>query len=101
MKVKDIYKRAIQKWGSILQINMAIEECAELIVVLQHRKRIIWHSSCNGTTVDDVLEEMADVEIMLEQLKLIYNHSFQLTAPISKFDEIKQRKLKRLERRLT
>ena len=43
---------------------------------------------------------MADVEIMLEQMKLIFNYDLQLTPPYSKFHSIKEQKLKRLEKRL-
>ena len=95
MNENELYERAIAKWGNIAQIDKAIEECAELIVALAKITNFK-----NGSTCNQVLEEMVDVEIMITQLKLIFNHSFQLILPTSKFHEIKQAKLKRLEERL-
>ena len=90
-----LYERAIKKWGEAAQIDIAVEECAELIKALVKCTR-----KTNGSTIIDILEEMADVEIMLEQLKLIFNYDFQFTIPTSKFYAIKDAKLKRLEKRL-
>lgn len=92
MDKEYIYGKAISTWGTAAQIDMAIEECAELILALQKNKRFF------GTyEVDDVIEEMADVEIMLEQLKVIYDYKY---AGISKFERLKEYKLKRLKKRL-
>lgn len=63
---KKLYKQAIQKWGITLQLGMLMEECAELIqathkvIRLGEKKNSAWH---------DLVEEMADVEIMLEQIQ--------------------------------
>lgn len=46
---------------------MAIEECSELIKVLSKRNR-----KQNGSTLLQVQEEIADVCIMMEQLKVIF-----------------------------
>jgi len=89
-EVNRLYEMAIKKWGADSQIAKAVEECAELIVTL-----------AKNNSIDDILEEMADVEIMLEQLKLIFNYDFQLNFPyISKFHAFKNQKLKRLKERL-
>lgn len=45
---------------------MAQEECGELIVAISHYQR------ARGT-INDLIEEIADVEIMLGQLKIIFN----------------------------
>ena len=67
-KIHAIYEEAIEKWGANAQMTMAIEECAELIKVLAKHGR-----KTNGSTYDQILEEMVDVEIMLGQLKMIFN----------------------------
>lgn len=83
-----LYDKAIKVWGMRAQIDMAVEECAELIKALQKRKRVTAYE-----TIDNILEEMADVEIMIEQLKLMYDYS---SNDGTKFESIKQMKLKRL-----
>lgn len=95
MNKEKLYTKAIRKWGVRAQVDVAVEECAELIHILQKTKR-----ATVGFGTDRVLEEMADVEIMLEQLKFIYNYDFQMKIPTSKFHAIKNMKLKRLEKML-
>lgn len=63
-----ILKDAIYKFGTIPQIDMAIEEFIELIQALCKYKR---HGACRET-LSAVKEEMADVNIMLDQLRLIF-----------------------------
>ena len=65
---KKYSKQAIQVWGIDAQLNMVIEECAELIVSINHYRR---------ERVDhrDVLGECVDVEIMIDQLKMILGHN--------------------------
>jgi len=92
MNQEKLYREAIKKWGVIAQTNMLIEECAELIVALAKSTR--FH---NGSTIPEIIEEMVDVEIMLEQFKIIVNDP---DMSYSLFDIIKKRKLKRLESRL-
>lgn len=64
-KYKDALNRAIAEFGADNQLNMAIEEMAELIKEICKSKR-------GSDNKEKVCEEMADVCIMLEQLKLIY-----------------------------
>lgn len=61
MRYRDIYVRTIDKWGEKAQYEQTIEECAELIATLQHFAR---------GKVDHrfVIEELADVYLMLGQL---------------------------------
>ena len=63
----ELYKKAIRKWGKEPQITMMIEECGELITALAKKDR-----NSNGSTIDDIIGEMVDVELLLEQLKLIF-----------------------------
>lgn len=64
----EIFRRAIDTWGTQSQIDMAIEECGELLTALHKLRR-------NTTThqIDDVEDEIADVEIMMAQMRLIFN----------------------------
>lgn len=62
---QQILQSAIDTYGPEHQVDMAIEEMAELIKALLKMRR-------PGGQCRDVLEEMADVQIMLDQLKLIY-----------------------------
>ena len=65
MEHRDIFQRAISRWGEEAQHDQAIEECAELIIMLQHyrRKRI-------GD--QQVVDELADVFLMLGQLVFMF-----------------------------
>lgn len=65
--MEEIYKKALGKWKADAQIKMTIEECAELIVVLVKSKRIT-----NGSTIPEIVDELADVQIMINQMKLIF-----------------------------
>ena len=79
MHNETIYKDAIIVFGPVLQKEKMIEECAELIKALQ---------DCKQHRPHNVPEEIADVEIMCAQMKLIYPG----------VEEIKKKKIERLER---
>ena len=64
---KNLYKQAVEAFGTPAQIIIAMEECSELIKELSK----VLRGKCN---VDNVSEEIADVQIMLEQLKIIFNN---------------------------
>ena len=61
----EIYRMAVEQWGHDRQIDMAIEECAELIVALTHYRR-------SKADNHDVTQEIADVEIVCGQLRHIF-----------------------------
>lgn len=62
---KEILQKAIVLYGRQAQIDVAIEECAELINAIQKHRR--------GRVGDkEVIDEIADVRIMTEQLALIF-----------------------------
>lgn len=62
---QPVYQAAIDKWGAFMQTVVAIEELSEL------QKELC--KSIRGTAdKNHIAEEIADVEIMLEQLKLLY-----------------------------
>ena len=64
MSELEILLTAIRTYGEKAQEDVAIEECAELIQAISHKHRGRQHN---------IPEEIADVEIMLEQLKIINN----------------------------
>lgn len=82
---EDAARLAVVLWGAPAQIDMVLEECAELIVALQQNRR-------GRVTADAVGEEMADVRIMLEQLRVIF--------PTVQHDDWERDKWDRLKRRL-
>lgn len=60
----QLFEEAQKKWGMTAQLMMATEECAELIVAVNHALR--------GRGAPEALaEEIADVEIMMAQLRVI------------------------------
>lgn len=85
--MNDIYKRAYNKWGKNAQILMIIEEMSELSTELCHVIR-------NRGDGFKVAEEVADVELMLEQIKYIFDIEKSVEA-------YKEQKLRRLEERLS
>jgi len=87
-----IYQRAIDLWGAPLQAIVAIEEMAELTKEIS--KSLRKERLQNRAHDPELLAEIADVEIMLEQLKW-YIPEGQKTV-----DEVKAQKLKRLEETL-
>ena len=86
MKTGDLYAAAVKKYGKLSQLIMCMEEMAELTKELSKSIR-------GADNSDAIAEEMADVEIMLEQLRLIYRNR-------SEVDTIKADKLRRLAYRL-
>lgn len=73
-----IIDAAIVRYGVKAQTDVAIEEMAELMQALIHHRR---------GRPSNITEEIADVEIMLDQLKRIY---------CINTDDLKQQKLRRL-----
>ena len=86
MKTGDLYAAAAKKYGKLSQLIMCMEEMAELTKELSKSIRGADNSAA-------IAEEMADVEIMLEQLRLIYRNR-------SEVDTVKADKLRRLAYRL-
>ena len=64
----ETMQTALNQWGLEAQIGQAVEECAELIVALQkHVNR-----TPQEGTAEKILDEIADVEMMLAQLRLAF-----------------------------
>lgn len=60
---RSILVKALDKWGEKAQCDQAIEEAAELIVALRHHDR---------ERPGDLLGEIADMGIMLDQLRILF-----------------------------
>ena len=85
-----ILVRAIATYGEVSQINKAIEEMAELIKALCKFRGA--EAPCEkDAAIGNIIEEMADVQIMLDQLKIIFKHDIE---PMQRF------KLQRLNKRI-
>ena len=86
MNIEVLARRAQAKWGTISQLDMVVEECSELINAIQKWKR-------QRYSMDDIVREGVDVEIMIEQLKIIAD-----LPPL--WRNVRADKLERLEKRL-
>lgn len=65
MNDREVCKQAIVKFGPQSQIDMCIEECSELINALEKYRR-------GRNTKEDVITEIADVQIMCEQMQELF-----------------------------
>ena len=83
----NTYERALKTWGKEPQMLQVIEEMSELT------KEILKNVNRKKDNVNELIEETADVEIMLEQLKYCYNIHKQVEA-------YKTDKLKKIDKRL-
>lgn len=84
---EETLKDAIERYGTSAQLDMAIEECSELINSIEKFRR-------GRVEVKDVVTEIADVQIMCAQLEIIFGGS-------SKIVEMERaRKMDRLRTRL-
>ncbi|MBE6455684.1 MAG: hypothetical protein IJO11_07420 [Alphaproteobacteria bacterium] len=82
----NILKKAIAKWGNHAQLLMVLEEMSEL------QKEILKNINRRKDNVDAIIDEVADVEIMLEQLKYIYqiDEAVKQRIPV-KLEKVKAR----------
>ena len=80
-----IFENAIERYGAEAQEGIAQEECAELIQAISKKHRGKPHN---------IAEEIADVEIMLEQLKIINGCENEVK-------EIREQKISRLQKNLS
>jgi len=82
----EIYRQALNQWGARAQLLMFVEESSELnhaiCAYLRHR----------DGALKGVIEEMADCQIILDQLKIVFDGCG--------FEAAKKDKLRRLEERL-
>lgn len=78
-------QRAIDVYGVRAQEDMMIEEMSELTkAILKHRR------NASEKALNDIAEEIADVGIMLDQMKIVYGDNLSMRLA----------KIERLEKRL-
>ena len=83
----NTYQRALKTWGKEPQMLQVIEEMSELT------KEILKNINRHKDNIAELIEETADVEIMLEQLKYCYDIH-------ERVDAYKKEKLKKIDKRL-
>lgn len=67
---QEILALAIRTWGEPAQIDMAVEEMAELTKALCKVKRAQKGPELTAA-IENAVEEIADVQIMLDQLRIM------------------------------
>jgi len=87
---ETIYRRALRHYGDRHQLNKMAEEASELSAAISRYKNR--DASNDETLLIALVEELADVEIMCQQMRLVFGDQ-----PV---DAAKRQKLERLERRL-
>lgn len=75
---------ALNQWGEKAQLDMVVEELIELALAVQHYKR------GRKKARESVVEEMADVMLMLDQLREI------LLVKGTEIEDVRHKKLVRL-----
>ena len=83
---KDIFRSAIDTYGAVMQITVAVEEMSEL------QKELCKHLRGRGSQ-ENIAEEIADVEIMMEQMKMLFNCEASVL-------QVREKKVKRLKERI-
>lgn len=84
MQMENIYRATLDKWGEEAQYDQAVEECAELITALKHYRR-------GKIDKQAVIEELADVTLMLGQLSWMFGSEQvdkTVTAKLIKLDKL-------------
>ena len=90
----QLFNLVFMQNGESNQRRMAIEECSELIKALCKYDRYFADEEIDKKILRlNIIEEMADVEIMIDQLKLMFDHN-------NDFEQAKEQKLKRLAKRI-
>ena len=95
---KSVYIEAITTYGEIPQIDVAIEEMAELTQAISKYRRY-------KDTEDflNLVEELADVNIVLEQVVYLLNKEIKNETDdyiINHFNEVVDYKIKRVKKRI-
>ena len=88
---KSIMQRAIDVYGAEKQLIVAAEECSELIKAITKVLRV--GLPAGSVALENVVEEVADVSIVLDEIKQI----FQIEADV---EEVRAQKIERLNERL-
>jgi NTP pyrophosphatase (non-canonical NTP hydrolase) len=84
MKLKSICKEALDTFGLDKQVDMCIEECAELQNALMKFRR-------GRATLEDVRTEIADVQIMCDQMSIAFGEKETLVEKCEKLERLAHR----------
>jgi len=87
--MEKVLKKAIEVWGEDAQINMAIQEMAELIKELTDISR-------DRTSKEKLATEICDVEILMKQLRIILSRKYDGFEEL--IEKEKVRKIERIEK---
>ena len=87
---KDLYERNIRYHGTQQETTIAMEECSELIQAISKCKRY----GCIDKYRENLIEEIADVLIIINELQLIYDISD------NDIENIKNTKMDRMDYRI-
>ena len=88
---KDLYERNIRYHGTQQETTIAMEECSELIQAISKCKR---YGGFIDKHRDNLIEEIADVLIVINELQLIYDISD------NDIENIKNTKMDRMDYRI-
>lgn len=94
MNIKELYLKALHKWGPSRQFYLLIEECSE---VQKECTKILRGERMDTEFAKNLFLEIVDLEIMLEKMKLYYNRKGQYDKMMK---EHKLEKLKLISRKL-
>ena len=92
---RAVLKAAIDKYGNDSQLAVAQEECAELIQAISKLNRAEDNDHpgrAAKAAMNNLMEETADVGIMLDQIRIMY--------PSHAYDTIRAQKIARLQKRM-
>lgn len=92
MNNRDVYINAINAYGTEEQVRMIYEEMCELSVALSK-----YHRDPCMKTVRDVQEEIANVQIMLEQAKEMFGRAWVECIIQEKTERLRKRVEEKLE----
>jgi NTP pyrophosphatase (non-canonical NTP hydrolase) len=87
---EDLFHAAIKNFGVESQIEMIKEECLELALALQKAKRKSNTKEEKEEKYDNIIDEIADVSIMIQQARMLFDSN--------KIDERIEFKLERLRK---
>lgn len=94
---ENVLKKVIETYGINAQLDMVVEECSELIKAICKYKRY----KSNGMDIANILDEVADVQIMLNQIPLMFDKKCLNNLCAQDYIDLAiESKLDRLENRL-
>ena len=92
IKKPDVLRDAIATYGIAAQVDMAIEEMSELTKALCKERRTQLVPGKHAEAHANVIEEIADVAIMLKQLLIMFDKDGEIQKEVDyKIDRLEQR----------